>query len=242
MRESATLHPPRPRSREDIEREQPEQLAVRALFPEGVVALASHEASWGGALHAAEHELVRNAVEKRRREFTAGRVCARRALSRLGVPEAPLLADADRVPRWPAGVVGSISHCRGRCAVAVARSGAILGLGIDVEEAGAVDARLFRRILTPGEERALEGLDAAAASRRATLVFSAKESAYKCYFPETRTPLGFHDAEVEIQPDAGSFAVRLLRDAAPALQGRRVLHGRFHVGEGYVLTGVALTR
>ena len=234
MRESSSVRAPAPRRSEDD--------PIRGLFPEGVVALVSHEAFWGGALHPAEEKLVRNALAKRRREFTAGRVCARRALARLAVPEAPLLADADRVPRWPDGVVGSLSHSRGRCAVAVARRGEILGLGIDVEEAGAVEARLFRRILTPGEERVLARLDPAAASQRATLVFSAKESAYKCYFPEARTFLGFHDAEVDFEPDAGSFAVRLLRDAAPSLHGRRVLHGRFHVGEGYVLTGIALTR
>src|ERR1700761_3617241 len=67
-----------------------------------------------------EEALLGRAVEKRRREFAAGRGCARRALAALGLPPAPLLPGEGGAPRWPDGVVGSITHCAGYAAAAVA--------------------------------------------------------------------------------------------------------------------------
>ena len=58
-----------------------------------------------------ERGAVAKAVPKRVAQFTAGRVCARRALAQLGNTEpVPILMGEDRAPQWPAGYVGSISH------------------------------------------------------------------------------------------------------------------------------------
>ena len=84
-------------------------------------------------LHPEEAACVRRSVEKRRLEFSAGRFCARMALSQLGVHDFSLLPDADRVPLWPPGVVGSISHCSGLAVAAVARSESVKSIGVDVE-------------------------------------------------------------------------------------------------------------
>src|SRR4051812_9450636 len=84
-------------------------------------------------LFPSEREALGSAVEKRRREFTTGRACARQALSRLGTPVVALPSGPHGEPLWPAGTVGSITHCRGYRACAVARSEAVTALGIDAE-------------------------------------------------------------------------------------------------------------
>src|ERR687896_1855905 len=80
-----------------------------------------------------EAAAVAGAGAERRREFGTVRWCARKALRQLGVPAVPILADGDRAPRWPIGVVGSMTHCAGYRAAVVARLGELCGVGIDAE-------------------------------------------------------------------------------------------------------------
>lgn len=213
---------------------------IEGLFPPPVVGVEATDADWTGALLPEEEDRVRGATDKRRREFTAGRRCARQALARLGLAPAPLLPGPDRVPVWPEGAVGSISHTRGFCAAVVARSDAVRSLGLDAERAGPLDARLVRRVLTPAERTRFAGRPPPAGADWAKLAFSAKEAVYKCYYPLVRRALGFHDLELDFEPQVGRFSALLIRDAAPSAAGRRVFAGRFSVAGGYVLTGVTL--
>ncbi|GDY78421.1 hypothetical protein SAV31267_079060 [Streptomyces avermitilis] len=66
---------------------------IEELLPAAVVAVEAHgdEAAVDGALYPEEQAVIARAVEKRRREFTAVRVCARRAMEKLGVPPQPVL-------------------------------------------------------------------------------------------------------------------------------------------------------
>src|SRR5438270_2267968 len=96
------------------------------------VALEQEVASLKGLLGPGEQLLVRG-VDKRRSEFTAGRLLARRAFGCFGLEHAELLADPDGVPQWPAGSVGCITHAGGRVAVAVAPRESAEGVGIDME-------------------------------------------------------------------------------------------------------------
>jgi 4'-phosphopantetheinyl transferase EntD len=216
--------------------------AIRALFPESVVALTAPEGVEAevAALHPQEAACIVRVGEKRRREFAAGRVAARRALARLGIEGYPLLADPDRVPRWPEGVVGSISHCTGCCAVAVARRGAILSLGLDVERSEPLEEALLARICTPGERERAASRTPPEGADWGKLVFSAKESAYKCYFPLARTLLGFQDMEIDFSADAARFSARLLRAAAPGAGGARRFEGRLAWTRELVFAGVVL--
>src|SRR5918999_1922097 len=85
-----------------------------------------------------EAAAVEGAVAERRREFGTVRYCAREALLKIGVPAVPVLPDLDGAPQWPVGVVGSMTHCAGYRAAAVARSGRVFGVGIDAESHAAV--------------------------------------------------------------------------------------------------------
>jgi hypothetical protein len=77
-------------------------------------------------------------------------------------------------------VVGSITHCAGYRAAAVAPAGQVSGLGIDAEPSRALPPRLLARILRAEEMLALVELR----HERPTvcwdrLLFSAKEATYK---------------------------------------------------------------
>jgi 4'-phosphopantetheinyl transferase EntD len=214
---------------------------LATLFDAPIVTVTATGAHAAEPLRPEEAACIGRAAPRRRSEFGTGRACAREALARLGIHDFPLLVGPSRAPVWPRGVVGSLSHCRGYCGVAVARSDAVLGLGLDVERAEPLERELLERICTAGE---LERLPELAADPHAPdwgkLTFCAKESAYKCYFPLAGVFLGFQDVEIDFEPRARRFRARLVRPDAPAVHGLRALEGRFAWSEAFVFAGVTL--
>jgi 4'-phosphopantetheinyl transferase EntD len=71
------------------------------------------------------------------------------------------------------------------------------------------------------------------------VLFSAKESVYKAWFPLARRWLDFTEADVTIDPAGGTFRARLLVDG-PVAGGRPVtgFTGRWLAADGLVLTTV----
>ncbi len=197
---------------------------VRDLLPSGVAVAEGAIDKIEGALWPQEAELVAKAAPKRRADFTAGRILARRALSVLGGPHGPITRGDGRAPRWPEGFIGSITHCHGYAAAAVARNGSIAGLGIDVEEIGRINAQLESHLFTPDEigrqlnQRAPDERQAVAA-----LMFCAKEAYYKAQHPLTARWLGFHDVELDLDPQAGAFEAWRVIQPASRLAGRCAL-------------------
>ncbi len=205
----------------------------RRLFPRGVSVLSSPVLDTLDGLHPSERACVDRAVAKRQHEFATGRLLARRLLARLGAPDFALLAGSDRAPIWPPGVIGSISHSHGLCVVVVSPRGALAGLGVDVEEAGAVHPELWRRVLRPEEESWLRSRPFAEQRRLAAVFFSAKEALYKAQYPITRARLGFHDVSLELETSNGTFRARVPGFTRP-------LAGSFAIDDPWVLTGLAL--
>ena len=169
------------------------------LLPPTVVWRAAVPTELEGELLPQEEAQVARAGDARRLEFRAGRLLARAALAELGIEGFALLAGEDRAPRWPAGTVGSISHTRDWCAVALTRDPRIPALGIDGESARALPERLLERVCTARERDWLHARPAAERPWLSKLFFSAKESFYKCQYPLTGRFLGF--ADVELAPD-----------------------------------------
>ena len=195
-----------------------------------------------GELLADERSQIEAAAEKRRAEFTAGRVCARRLLREMGIEDAPLLSDDDRAPRWPAGVIGSISHSGGLCAVAVAWADDVSGIGLDLERAEAVREKIWPRICRPAEIERLRAEPEDKRAQLATLLFSAKEATYKCLFPGSRVPLGFQDVELELDVHAGRFTATLHRDTSPLACMGDVLEGRCFLFQDWVASALVLAQ
>lgn len=191
-----------------------------------------------GGLVKAEQELVEGAAQTRIEQFTAGRVCSRIALGRLGVAATtPIPRGEDRAPIWPAGFVGSISHTDSWCAAAVARAEDIRAVGIDLEPATPLKESLWRRVCTPKERDWLHELPEPGLTGK--IVFSAKEAVYKCQYPITSMFLGFHAVEVELGD--GSFQVVFQQEAGEFRPGD-VMSGRYLVEEGLVATACELPR
>ena len=188
-----------------------------------------------------ERALIRGATPKRRREFAAGRRCAREALAQLGHSGVPLLRNADRSPQWPAGIVGSISHSGALCVAAIAQRAFFAGLGVDVEAGAALAQRVWRRICTPAELDELERVaPASERGRIVRLVFSAKEATYKALHPIVGTAFGFQDVEIRIDWERHRFVPRLADAIATRLPTGHVLDGRFTRQEGFVFAATSI--
>ncbi|HEX7279315.1 MAG TPA: 4'-phosphopantetheinyl transferase superfamily protein [Solirubrobacterales bacterium] len=212
---------------------------IELLLPPEVVARETR-GEIEAALTPAEREAVGKAVDKRVREFTTARACARLALAELGAPADGIPAGPKGEPVWPEGVAGSITHCDGFRAAAVARTADVASVGIDAEPNAPLPAGLLSDVAGPGEVghlRSLAGDDPSVAWDR--LLFSAKESVYKTFFPLTGRWLGFEDAELEVDP-GGTFTATLLVSAKTAggepLTG---FSGRWLCQDGLVLTAIA---
>src|SRR5205085_10695460 len=128
-------------------------------------------------LFPAEQYALGRVAECRRRDFTVARGCARRALGQLGIPPAAILPGPRREPRWPSGVVGSITHCPGYRAAAVARRAELASGGIDAEVAGPLPEGVLDKVTLP-EERARMRVLPGTGVAWDRVVFSAKESVY----------------------------------------------------------------
>jgi 4'-phosphopantetheinyl transferase EntD len=182
-----------------------------------------------------EAAAVAGAGAERRREFGTVRWCARKALRQLGVPAVPILPDGDRAPRWPVGVVGSMTHCAGYRAAVVARSGELSGVGIDAEPHAALPTDVLDFVLRDEERARLLALaEADPVLHWDRIVFCAKEAVYKAWFPLTGRWLDFEDVSVDVRLD-GTFEAHL-HGAGPD-----DLDGRWKVDRGLILAAASLT-
>jgi len=187
-----------------------------------------------------EESSLSQPTEVRRREFSAGRAAARRALALLGSKPVAIPQGPDRVPQWPPDIVGSITHCRGFCAAVVGRGALILGLGIDAEGAAPLEPELEALICRKEERRHHSHLPEIEDVHWPKLVFSAKEAFYKCIYPRERQFLDFLDVTVRFAVTGereGSFETAVLRSGLePVILTGRV-HGRWRIEDGIILTG-----
>lgn len=234
-----------------------------------------------GALTDAERAYIAGAVPKRVGEFAAARVCARRAIGRVrrvggasgAVPGAVVDLVPDLVPgperdvTWPAGLVGAITHCAGLRAAVVAPSAQVLSLGIDAEVNEALPEDAWSMVSVSGEEQMLGQLGGCAGVNLDRLLFSAKESIFKAWFPLTRRWLDFTECRLTVRVDSvdsgdGGWADDLALPVAsgtfrgdflvpgidvPTSGGspeNRVtgLNGRWCATESHLLTAVSLGR
>ena len=181
------------------------------ILPPCVVAVEAFDDAGDAVMFPEEEAVVSHAVDKRRREFATVRACARQALARLGVTPSPILPGPSGAPAWPAGIVGSMSHCSGYRGSAVARTSDVVTLGIDAEEHAPLPPGVLNLVALPIERDEISRLTRVRPEVCwDRLLFSAKESVYKAWFPLERRWLGFDDAVVSADPATRSFTARLL--------------------------------
>ncbi len=193
-------------------------------------------------LFPAEEKSIERAVEKRRREFVTARACAHTALERLGVQPQAILSGPQGAPRWPTGIVGSITHCEGYRASAVARRDDLVTIGVDAEPNQPLPRGVLARIALPREREWVGELAGAApAVCWDRLLFCMKEAVYKAWFPLAERWLGFEDAVITVDQALEKFEARLLVEG-PSLGGSELtgFSGRWLARDGLVLAAIAM--
>ncbi|MFI6346681.1 4'-phosphopantetheinyl transferase [Streptomyces sp. NPDC050560] len=216
---------------------------IDALLPPDVSCAHRRDDTEAAELFPEEAAAVSKAVERRRNEYATVRLCAREAMAGLGLPPVPVLSGPRGEPVWPEGIVGSMTHCTGYRAAVLAHGKRIRALGIDAEEHGPVPEGVLEAIALPAEQarhaRHAAGEPGVHWDR---LLFSAKESVYKAWFPIARRMLEFEEADLVFtrEPGAepgGTFHARLLA-TAPGVPPS--FDGRWLVRDGIVLTAICL--
>ena len=210
---------------------------LEPLFPDDVISVFSESAPANVDRYPEEECFTGQMVERRLQEFQHGRNCARLALSMLGHPPGPIGRGKHREPLWPAGCIGSISHAGSHAAAAVAATDLFLGLGLDMEFADPIENSLIASICRTEEIDRLD--DSEDIGCRAKLLFSIKESIYKCLWPLTREFVDFTEIEVRLVNDSNQYeavAHTAKCDAAPVnrLSGRYRQYGNLILASAYI--------
>lgn len=196
------------------------------------------------ALLPAEEPLMARAVDKRRREVTTTRSCARWALADLGFEPVAIPRGERGEPVWPDGVVGSMTHCTGYRAAVVARARDAVTVGLDAEPHDALPDGVLDVVALPEEIEHLKHLSTVDGSVHwDRILFSCKESVYKAWFPVAREWLGFEDAELTVDPQQRTFRARL-RKTGPEVDGAALdgFDGSWIVHDGLLVTAIARAR
>jgi enterobactin synthetase component D len=219
-------------------------ITLPPLFPSFVVHLGMTVSDQDDAsLEIPLPSQLKNAVARRRREFIGGRLCAREALTILGAAHVDIPMGADRSPIWPAGFVGSITHAEGMAFAAVARTEQAQSLGLDVETTMSRETALelapilataneYDRLLkSPWDHPLLT-----------TIIFSAKETIFKCLYPIIKRQFDFTDVEINsIDPKDGTFGFSLNRPISELFPLATHHRGRVAIIDELVHTGLVLS-
>ena len=212
-------------------------------------------------LHPAEENYFSQLSSVSRKEhYRSGRICAGEVLSKLGTRGQPVLRDPQtREPLWPEGISGAITHSGNWAAAAAGKSSDVSGIGIDLEDLERqVDSRISRHVCIPEEQKWLQECGEDCLEQNLKIIFSAKESIFKAFFPYTRTYLHFHDARILMEqtlfqksksdslskkeknskPEKFEFVYLLLNDKVISQTGISEGKGKVHFFENYVLTSL----
>jgi enterobactin synthetase component D / holo-[acyl-carrier protein] synthase len=187
---------------------------------------------------------LETAVPKRRTQFRGGRYCAIKAMEALrGSWEVQHVGrSANGVPLWPDGVVGSITHTDDFASAAVARTGDAMAVGIDTERImSESQARSVGCIIAWPDE--VSHVRTAGFSRleALTLVFSAKESIFKCLYPIVSSYFDFCDVRITaVDGRHHTFAAHLVRTLSEHFVTGTILEGGFDIEAPWIHTGLAL--
>ena len=179
---------------------------------------------------------------RRQTEFSQGRSCAHQALAKFKLESEPIPRNAKtREPCWPEAVRGSITHSGDYAAAAVGLADDVSGIGIDLESLSrVVDFNISRHVCVEQELEWLKTLSLANANQGLRIIFSAKESIFKCLFPISRTYLYFKDATVEIDEDNAEFTFTLSRECTGITKAGFHHSGKFSIIDKMLLTSIYL--
>ncbi len=204
--------------------------ALSAVFPQSVnIAVVGLEKC---EQKATEPELAAlgAASDARLREFSAGRVAARRAMHGINLPPADILVGRHRQPLAPAGVLISITHDQEYAVAAATVQSRWHGIGIDIAQADELPVNLHSMVCR-GQD--LENLrEGETVGQRAKLIFCLKEALFKAIFPQVNDWMNFSQSEICVDHGRGEFSAQVYAEHGAELSLQGAWHGRFaRVGE-----------
>jgi 4'-phosphopantetheinyl transferase EntD len=203
---------------------------IEQILPTGVASAELFGEPPALIAYPGEEALIARAVTKRRTDFLGARHCARIALEELGERPVPILKGGTGEPLWPRGIVGSMTHCDGYRAAALAHSLGVRSIGIDAEPHGPLPDGVLDSVSVSAERDWLASNTSGLHLDR--LLFCAKESTYKAWFPLTGRWLGFEDAHITFTVDgtggAASGDLRAVASGVVSSDLRAVASGTFH--------------
>jgi 4'-phosphopantetheinyl transferase EntD len=216
-----------------IDDKMPGSFSIASILPKPV-AIAETVGASTGRLLSEEKAALGRMSDKRRQDFTLGRECAHQALQNLGVKPVPIPRGPAREPLWPPSVVGSITHCEGYFAAVACFKSDITSIGIDAEPHEMLPDGVFETISLHEERLWIASAESDMPWR--LLLFSAKESVFKAWFPLVGTWLRFDHAQIQFDSSMRSFRAIILPSAPRTPRAPVELVGKFHVSAGYVAT------
>ncbi len=196
-----------------MSRDRKPSAMIESPFPEYIgFAVKTMDSLEGFALSPQEGQILGpRAVKKRRDEFLLGRAAGNSAMKQVGIASPPpVLKGPQNEPLWPPGYVGAITHSAGVAVGAVCPAKMAAGIGVDIELLDRdVSPGVFRMVCTEEEKVFLDrcGSDAQLMFKR---LFSAKEAAFKAFFPHAQRYIGYKEASFAWDPEQGCFLAKLV--------------------------------
>jgi phosphopantetheine--protein transferase-like protein len=218
-----------------------EILTIKHLFPAPVKTYCCLVQDHTENLHSEERIIISKAIDKRRYEFSAGRLCARKALKQLGIDNCILTQDENGEPLWPEQITGTISHSKKWAAAAVSTTNDIIAIGFDIETVSRISSDILKRIITEKEKELLDKKDKQDAQIYAALIFGAKEAIYKALSKLYSKTLRFKDVSIISNDDSPEFEIELNDELNSFLKNVRPFC-RYFIHENDIFTAITFLR
>lgn len=173
---------------------------------------------------------------KRHAEYLSGRIAAQTLLTERQTHE-KIMQSAERIPIWPNGWNGSISHTE-YCAIAVlANQNKGYTIGIDMEKVNPEALEEISEEITQENEREILKKSKLCYNSALHIAFSAKESLYKALYPQVNTFFGFETAKItNINTQNKTFCLELTQTLAPTLLAGYKCTGYYQLDKDKVVT------
>lgn len=213
---------------------------VEQLFDSSISSYYTATADRTNQLLPQERDLIINSVESRQQEFSSGRWCAHQAIRTLGLTDSAILMGPNREPIWPPGVVGSISHCPDWSIAVAASADKVSGLGVDVERLSSAENLPLTLLYTKSELKWLSSNPAEQQTTLKMLVFSAKESIYKAFFPHFGKYIDYLQVELRFNQEQHTFEFSFHLKALNQLLKKFDCVGRYRYFDNHVWTATTL--
>ncbi len=220
----------------------PEVIDIDNLFPKYVRSYCCRIQDYTQQLHPEEFCVISKAIEKRRYEFSSGRLCVKKALQKVEIDSCILKQGINGEPLWPDNVTGTISHSNSWAGAAVAIKNIVIGIGFDIETVGRINDRMLKKIITDQEKNQLKRKNKQESGEYTALIFSAKEAFYKALSYKYTEALRFKDISIISNDDSPEFGILFSNKLKTFLKNHPAPFCRYFIHENNIFTAITFPK